>query len=114
MNTMSKIKVSMAEFFESIAKARMQSTLLSMGREWVERHGYSYSLLRAGVHKWPWRDVPEVAAQEKEFKQAITELKSFTDRELRELGINRNGIENAVRYGHPENDYDFEQDKFVA
>lgn len=114
MSTMSRVLQSLENFFESIALARVQSTLLSMGREWVEAQGYSYEMLRAGVHKWPWRETPEAIAEQKEIKQAITELSSFSDRELHELGINRNGIENAVRYGRPENDAKSAQNKFVA
>ena len=108
MNTMSKVLKSMEGFFESIARARVQSTLLSMGRDRVEKYGYSYDMLRAGVSEWPWRATPEAVAEAKEVKRAISELNNFSNRELHELGINRNGIENAVRYGRPENDPELE------
>ena len=49
MITISTIIESTGRFFDTIARARVQSTLLTMGREWVERNGYSWELLRAGV-----------------------------------------------------------------
>ncbi len=106
MITISKTIKSMQHFFESTAKARVNSTLLTMGQEWVEDKGYSYAALRVGVSAWPWRQSPEEVASEREIKRVIGELKSYTDRELRELSIARSDIETAVRHGRP----DFEND----
>jgi uncharacterized protein YjiS (DUF1127 family) len=102
MNTISKAIESFRHFFDATAKARMLSTLLGMGPEWVEMRGYSYALLRKGIGAWPWRQDPAQTAEEKEIRRAIRELKGFSDRELRDLGIARAGIESAVRYGHPD------------
>ena len=43
----------------------------------------------------------DVAATHKrtEIKKAINELNAYSDRELAELGVTRNGIEEAVRFG---------------
>ena len=101
-------------FFEATARARVQSTLLIMGREWVERHGYSWELLHAGVNEWPWRQSTTAVQPEKEIRRAITELNSFSDRELHDLRIHRSGIENAVRHGRCENDPQLEPQKSVA
>jgi hypothetical protein len=114
MKTMSAIIKSTGRFFDATAKARVQSTLLTMGREWAERHGYSWELLRAGVSEWPWRQSPESDNAEQEIKRAIAELNSFSDRELHDLRINRCGIENAVRYGRCENDFAHVPEKSAA
>jgi hypothetical protein len=109
MITITRIIKSMGRSIDSMAKARVNSALLSMGREWVEDKGYSYEALRAGVSKWPWRRSPEKVAEEKQIKRAIRELKSYNDRELRDIGISRSKIEQAVRYGNAANDSDFDK-----
>ena len=55
MITITKIAKAVQRFFEATAKARVNSTLLGMGREKVEQLGYSYEALRAGPSAWPWR-----------------------------------------------------------
>ena len=106
MNTINKTVKSMKHFFENLAKARMQSTLLSMGREWVESNGYSYEAVKAGVSKWPWHSSPEKVTREKEISRAIRELRSYNDRELRDIGMARSEIEYAVRYGRRGEEFD--------
>jgi uncharacterized protein YjiS (DUF1127 family) len=96
----------MKRFFEKVAKARMQSTLLSMGQKWAEDKGYSYEAIVAGESEWPWRKSAEKVVNEKEIRRVIRELKSYNDRELRDIGIPRTDIENAVRYGRPGYEYD--------
>jgi len=108
MKTMTAMIESTGRLFDTIAKARVQSALLAMGRVWVERHGYSWELLRAGVSEWPWRQSTEAVATERETRRAIAELNRFSDRELHDLRIHRAGIESAVRYGR--SGVDFEQD----
>ncbi len=109
MNTIGKTINSMNRFFERVAKARMQSTLLTMGQKWTEDKGYSYEAIVAGESAWPWRKLPEKRAEEKEIKRAIRELKSFDDRQLRDIGIPRGEIEGAVRHGRPGYEYDTDQ-----
>ena len=75
MNTLSKFIKSIGVFFDLIAKARMQSTLLGMGREWVERHGYSYDLLRAGTSEWPWREAEATVTGEQPLEHKVSDLK---------------------------------------
>lgn len=103
-----------ARALEATAKARVQSTLLSMGPEWVEKYGYSYDSLRAGVNEWPWRQTSEKLIEEQQVKRSVKELNSYSDLELNELGIARNDIEFAVRHGHPENDYSLERQHEAA
>ena len=109
MNTIGKTFKSMERFFERVAKARMQSTLLTMGQKWAEDKGYSYEAIVAGESEWPWRKLPEKAAEEKEIKRVIRELKGFNDRQLSDIGIPRGEIERAVRHGRPGYEYDTDQ-----
>jgi hypothetical protein len=99
MITISKTIKSVGNFFDKMAKVRVQSWLMRMGREWVERNGYSYEDVQSGVSKWPWRQSPVKIAEEKEISRAIRELKSYNDNELRDIGIPRSKIEYMVRYG---------------
>jgi hypothetical protein len=46
---------------------------------------------------------------EVEIKLAIRALKAYSDRELADIGISRNEIENAVRYGTAANDSNLDQ-----
>ena len=48
MITISGTINALGRFFEAIAKARVNSTLLGMGRERVEQFGYSYEALQTG------------------------------------------------------------------
>jgi len=116
---MSAIIKSTQRLFENTARARVQSTLLIMGREWVERHGYSWEMLCAGPSEWPWRQSTPTVNPGQEIRRAITELNSFSDRELHDLRIHRSGIENAVRHGRCEqgryeHDSQLEPQKSVA
>jgi uncharacterized protein YjiS (DUF1127 family) len=47
--------------------------------------------------------------EEVKIKQAITALKTYSDRELADIGISRSEIENAVRFGKPANDSNLDQ-----
>ena len=62
MITISKTAKALQRFFESMAKARVNSVLLGMGREKVEQLGYSYEALRAGPSAWPWRKTTQDSA----------------------------------------------------
>ncbi|WP_020560455.1 DUF1127 domain-containing protein [Thiofilum flexile] len=45
------------------------------------------------------------ALSEREIRRAVTELKALDDRDLSELGLTRGGIEYAVRYGRPQDQW---------
>ena len=64
MFTITKVSKAMSGFFESIARARVNSVLLGMGREKVEEFGYSYDELRLGPDAWPWRKMPQKGTNE--------------------------------------------------
>ncbi len=82
--------------------------LMSQDNRTLEDIGISRHELLGGVKNWPWADVntakkpvaPPVQNMMSEAK-AIRELKSYSDRELSDLGINRGMIADAVRNGRP-------------
>ena len=41
--------------FENMAKARVNSTLLTIDRQQLQAWGYSYEALQRGPSAWPWR-----------------------------------------------------------
>ena len=83
----------LGRFFEAMAKARVNSTLLGMGRERVEQFGYSYEALRTGPSAWPWRKTTQDSAEESEIKAHMRELESFSGREFHDPGMARSGID---------------------
>ena len=74
MITISKTAKAIQRFFEAMAKARVNSTLLGMGREKIEVLGYSYEALRMGPSAWPWRKTTQKSAGNSEAGTAISSL----------------------------------------
>ncbi|ASJ72144.1 hypothetical protein [Granulosicoccus antarcticus] len=110
-------------------KVRARQELINMSDRQLEDFGFSKELLLEGVKAWPWRAdtgsettvsavVVNASAKpvqdQRIISQAINELSSYTDRELAELGVTRNGIEEAVRYGRPAVEGVFESHKHAA
>ena len=67
--------------------------------------GFSRELLEKGVSGWPWRTETEQPGSLSadtllmSQRQAITDLKTLSDAELKDIGITRNTIEQAVMSG---------------
>lgn len=116
MNVFNKIKNAVVAASVHNGRVRARQELMRMSERQLTDFGFSRELLMEGVSAWPWRvESDEVVAVEtsvsgsavkpsharQEIKQAINELSSYSDRELAELGVTRNGIEEAVRYGRP-------------
>lgn len=87
---------------------RLRIQLLGSSDRLLEDMGFSRELLLQGVSAWPWRvDGEHNEARiysifneyEKEIRQAISELESYSDRELADIGIARCDIESVVRDG---------------
>ena len=98
--------------------ARQQ--LLRMSDRQLEDFGISRYSLMEGISAWPWQEVPtgELAGEglvrvpaitnvpkdalsTKEIKKAVNDLSAYSDRELAELGVPRQSIEELVRNGRP-------------
>ena len=98
---------------ERNAAYRVHEQISKMDSDHLIRAGISLELLAKGPAAYPWRAerIEQRATvtkmpQDKEaaIRQAITELKSFSDNELADLGISRSGIAHAARYGRPSED----------
>ena len=79
MITIGKVAQAMQGFFESIAKARVNSTLLGMGRKKVEEMGYSYEALQAGPGAWPWRKTTHDSAITSDIKVQVQETSEVSE-----------------------------------
>lgn len=141
---MSSMFVSLKEkFFNAVlhsSKSRLRLQLLGMSDRQLEDFGFSRDALYQGVSAWPWRTdgvadamlagtslemdeltiapvVTQIAPAKisrKSIRKAVSELNSYSDRELSELGVNRNSIKEVVRYGRPAVEGVFENHKSAA
>ncbi len=118
-----RFKALLADFFIMAGRVRARNSLLALDDRLLKDVGISRELLLQGVSAWPWREVKVETAsapkqkkivkvyslvneKEQEIQQAIKELKSYSDRELADLGITRGDIEFVVRNGRPKLDED--------
>jgi len=88
----------------SISRTRTQ--LLAMGDRQLEDLGISKDLLLHGNDFWPWREnsMDQLDSQPKrmssaEINKAIKDLSQYTDQQLRDIGISRGSIREAVLHG---------------
>jgi len=79
MITISKVAKALQRFFEATAKARVNSTLLGMGREKVEQLGYSWEALQIGPSAWPWRKTTHDSATTGEIGGPVRGLNEFSE-----------------------------------
>ncbi len=122
------------------SKSRLRQQLLGMSDRQLEDFGFSRDLIIEGVSAWPWRmdsvadaiaagtnlkaeglSIAPVVSQvatpkvtRRKIRKAVKELSSYSDRELAELGVNRNNIEEVVRYGRPAVEGMFENKRSAA
>ena len=59
MISKNRIIAAARNFFEAIARARVNSVLLGFGREKAEELGYSYDALLLGPSAWPWSNATQ-------------------------------------------------------
>jgi uncharacterized protein YjiS (DUF1127 family) len=129
MNVLSKLKDNFIRASMHNGKLRARQELLRMSDRQLADFGFSKELLEEGVKAWPWRvpvdsdETPQLAVvtstaapvqDERAIRQAIEELSAYSDRELAELGVTRNGIEEVVRYGRPAVEGVFESYRHAA
>ena len=139
-NVFSKLKNVLVKVAIANSQARLRQQLLSMSNRQLEDYGFSRQLLLEGDSAWPWRtdvvadavaagtslkaegvivapEVVQVAAPKvtkRSIRKAVKELNSYSDRELAELGVNRQSIEEVVRFGRPSVEGVFQNNRSAA
>jgi len=82
----------------ALRQTRVQLMGLSDGQ--LEDIGISRYLLERGLSEWPWREDAVIDQPAKmttaEINKAVRELSAMTDQELRDVGVNRGSIRQAV------------------
>lgn len=96
---------SLQKAVERSGRARVLAVLRGMDPRTLKDLGYSPELLRKGLSAWPWR-LEEAAGtakmpSSKQIRAAETELSSYSDAQLADLGIHRGAISDVVRNGRP-------------
>jgi uncharacterized protein YjiS (DUF1127 family) len=141
MNTFFKtIKETFLKAVMRNSQSRLRLQLLGMSDRRLKDFGFSRESLLEGISAWPWRadgvadavaagtslqaeglsvvpTVTQVAAAKvsrKSIRKAVNELRSYSDRELTELGLSRQSIKEVVRYGRPTDERVFQNHKSAA
>lgn len=98
--------------FHNHALRKTRTELLKMSDRQLEDVGISRMLLRQGIASWPWRDDADATAgltsqpgkmKAKDINKAIRELSRMSDQQLRDIGISRGTIRQAVQHGRSSN-----------
>ena len=139
-NTFNRLKDVFAKAAMKSSNSRLRHQLLNMSDRQLEDFSFSRELLLEGVSAWPWRansvadavasntslkaegitiapvvsQVAPVKLSRRSIRKAVKELNSYSDRELAELGVNRQSIKEVVRYGRPAVEGVFENHKSAA
>lgn len=79
MISISKTTRALERLFDAMAKSRVNSVLLNMGRARVEELGYSYEALRAGPSAWPWRKTTQDSSATSEIGVRVAELNDASE-----------------------------------
>jgi hypothetical protein len=114
MFTITKVSKAMSGFFESIAKSRVNSVLLGMGREKVEAFGYSYDALRLGPDAWPWRQTPQNSTKEIIIERSDKKVEALNSESVGAIPINIGNSESSSIYKYPGSALSAESQKRVA
>lgn len=107
----SQIKSLLLDSLRNFGRNRLRSRLLGSSDRVLQDMGFSRELLLQGVEAWPWRMDGEkdeariyrlINKHEQDIERSIRELRSFSDRDLADIGIARCDIETVVRNGREE------------
>ncbi len=93
---------------QNYALHKTRAHLMGLTDRQLDDAGISRYLLNQGVDAWPWREQEGVARQparlnSKEIDSAIRELSRMSNRELRDIGIDRGTIRHSVLHGMESN-----------
>jgi uncharacterized protein YjiS (DUF1127 family) len=95
-----------------LERSRLRQELLRRDNRLLADIGVSRTLLEGGVRAWPWLTPTEPRAEfgqfasnhevtQADYARAVAELEAASDAELRDLGLTRGGIAEAVHHGRP-------------
>ncbi len=96
---------SMKNYFQNYALHKTRDQLMSLSDRQLDDVGISRALLQQGVATWPWREdkSQDLSSQPKmnsrEIDSAIRELSRMSDKDLRDIGIDRGTIRQSVISG---------------
>jgi len=91
-----------------IGNEQARRVLLTYSDRALADMGFSRKLLESGISAWPWRAKEEqektVPLSVKHLNDAhvISELRKYSDSDLRDLGLSRGSIPEAVKHGRAE------------
>lgn len=95
------------QYMIHMGRERARQGLLGLNDRLLQDNGFSRELLEAGTQAWPWlMDAAQGASEPLNLKhlrreKAVSELESYSDRELLDLGIARGSIRQVVESGRP-------------
>ena len=90
-----------------VGRKRAHEYLLNSSDRVLDDAGFSRELLEKGVRAWPWRleqaeeNLQPVMVDELAKEKAVEELRAYSEKELHDLGITRDSIEDVVQHGRP-------------
>jgi uncharacterized protein YjiS (DUF1127 family) len=95
-----------------LERSRLRQELLRREDRVLADIGVSRTLLEAGLRAWPWlapteprvqfgRFAPSREVTRADYARAVAELEASTDADLRDLGLTRGSIADAVLHGRP-------------
>ena len=94
------------KYIENYAIHKTRQQLLSLSDSQLQDVGISRDLLNQGNASWPWREndmrhlSPQPARMNaKQINSAIRELSRMSDKDLRDIGIDRGSIRHSVMNG---------------
>ena len=94
-------------YMTHVGRKRALEFLLNSSDRVLEDAGFSRELLEKGVRAWPWRneqaeaELQPVMFDELAKQKAIEELRAYNEKELHDLGITHDSIEDVVQHGRP-------------
>lgn len=94
------------KYIKNYALHKTRQQLMSLSDSQLEDVGISRVMLTEGVAKWPWREsdaqhlsVQPARMNAKQINSAIRELSGMSDKDLRDIGIDRGSIRHSVING---------------
>ena len=101
MKVLHKISQKFDSCITFVSRSRARDVLLRFSDRSLEDAGVSRVLLKEGVKAWPWR-TPSIEQTLPRWQRdliTIYELESFSEKDLNDLGIDKNKIRESITFG---------------